>query len=64
MNNPKLTRRAQIRICKAMLGCGVFHQGEHGEVIAYTDDYHVPMLVVRFAGRAAIMKPSEIGAES
>jgi hypothetical protein len=48
-----------------MIGCGVYHDGEFGTVIeAVIEVYAVPMVRVAFGSRIAILKPSEIGANS
>lgn len=49
---------------KKMVGCSVFHDGEHGVIEAYdTRTYRVPMFRVRFGTRMATLKPTEIGSK-
>jgi hypothetical protein len=55
------TNRITMKQANEMVGCAVFHDGEHGEIVA-ARMMAQPMLVVRFANRTAILKVTEIGA--
>lgn len=57
-------RRIAAKHALQMVGCGVYHDGEHGRIIAAdTKNYAEPMLRVQFGGgRIATLKPSEVGA--
>lgn len=57
-------KRIAAKHAAEMVGCGVFHDGEHGRIIAAdTTSYAEPMVRVQFGGgRIATLKPSELGA--
>lgn len=48
---------------ESLVGCGVYHKGEHGTIVAYdADSYAEPMYRVQFGQRVATLRLVEIGA--
>jgi hypothetical protein len=59
-----ITTKALLDVeARSLVGCGVYHRGEHGTIIGVElDTYKHPMVRIEFPGmRVALLKFDEIG---